>query len=311
VVELQSAVQMSHTSSSRPTLDDIDAVLFAAQTGSFSAASEKLGVTHGAVSRRVASVEVWAGLKIFARHGRGVHVTLEGQVLIDQLEQAIAVIDNSLREVGVHESIATLYLSVVPSFARLFILPNLEHLEGTPRDVKIEIDIDQRIVALSSTRIAVRHGAGQWSGVSSTPIFQETLVPVASTEIVEELGDNPEPSAILDYPLLLDTLDKGWKSWFAACNVNYKPRHIDREFADYDLTLQAASLGLGVALMRSPFGLKQARKMGLKPVSTIRVPSATQFFIVAQLGARTLTIDAVIARMIEASQALHGTVIDI
>jgi LysR family glycine cleavage system transcriptional activator len=292
----RSDVKMVHTSA-RPSLDAIETVLTAAETGSFSAAAEKLGMTHGAISRRVSAVEAWSKIRLFERHGRGVRVTVDGNALLDQLEDAIARIDGSIARASAKLDVDILRISVVPSFARLFILPNLHRLEGSPRDVRIELEIDQKITRPSLTRIAVRHGMGHWSGVSATALFRESLLPIASEVIARRIGRDADPSKLLDYPLLLDMPDKTWKAWFAANQINYHPRRIDRQFADYDLTLQAASVGLGIALLRSPFGLEVADRLRVRPVSSIQVASPTAFYAVSQLGQRTPTIDRLIARM--------------
>ncbi|WP_163540306.1 helix-turn-helix domain-containing protein, partial [Klebsiella pneumoniae] len=62
---------MKH-SSDLPSFDAIQAVLSSNRTGSFSGAADELDLTHGAISRRVAIVEAWAGTALFERHGRGV-----------------------------------------------------------------------------------------------------------------------------------------------------------------------------------------------------------------------------------------------
>ena len=50
---------MDHSSPpGRPPLDSLDTVCVAARHESFSAAAEALGLTHGAVSRRIATVDV-------------------------------------------------------------------------------------------------------------------------------------------------------------------------------------------------------------------------------------------------------------
>ena len=42
----------------------------AARTGSYAEAAAELGLTHGAVSRQIASLEAWLGQRLFARVGR-------------------------------------------------------------------------------------------------------------------------------------------------------------------------------------------------------------------------------------------------
>lgn len=52
-----------------PPLEALQAVLSAYRLGSFSAAAAALGISHGAVSRRVAATERWAGLRLSAVTG--------------------------------------------------------------------------------------------------------------------------------------------------------------------------------------------------------------------------------------------------
>lgn len=57
-----------------PPSESLQAMLAAAELGSLTAAAEELGVTHGALSRRIQGLESWLGQPIFERHGRGGHL---------------------------------------------------------------------------------------------------------------------------------------------------------------------------------------------------------------------------------------------
>ncbi len=270
----------------RPPLESFQALLAAVETGSFSAAADALNITHGSVSRRVASVEEWAGRPIFKRHGRGVRVTLDGQMLVGRIEQALAMLDDSVRLADRDDDLDVVRVSVIPSFARLWLLPHTPALEGSPPDLVLDIDISYRVASLSESRIAIRHGRGHWPGVSVMTLFEEELVPVARPEIAERLWDEP-PERLLDYPLILDSPDSIWKIWFASCDIDYSRRPKDRSFADYDMTLLAAAQGLGIAMLRDPFGKEICDAYGLKPVSDHRTDNLDRFFIVTRLGHRS------------------------
>src|SRR5690242_2953384 len=59
-------VSMDHsTETLRPPLASLEAVCIVAREGSFSAAAQACGVTHGAISRRIAAVENWLGYPLF------------------------------------------------------------------------------------------------------------------------------------------------------------------------------------------------------------------------------------------------------
>lgn len=72
-----------------PPTESLVAALEAARLGSFSVAAAELGITHAAVSRRVAVVEEWVGSRLFERHGRGVVLTPNGQRVVARVRGAL------------------------------------------------------------------------------------------------------------------------------------------------------------------------------------------------------------------------------
>src|SRR3984957_2422165 len=78
----------------RPPLVSLETVCTVARQGSFLAAAEVAGLTHGAISRRVAAVENWLGMTLFERHARGVRLTPDGQRFVGRIEQAFGIIDS-------------------------------------------------------------------------------------------------------------------------------------------------------------------------------------------------------------------------
>lgn len=283
--------------SNLPTLDALQAALAASTTGSFSAAADQLNVTHGAVSRRVAGVEHWAGFPLFERHGRGVRPTLDGQQLMAEIERALLLLDDArARRPGI--DLELVRVSVIPSFARLWLLPNLAALEGTPPDLRIEPDVDHRLMALSDARIAIRYGRGDWPGVSATPLFEETLYPVAAGRIAQELGRDAPPEALLRYSLIVDQPDQQWRQWFATCGIDYERRPQDRVIVDYDVTLQAVAEGHGITLLRDPYGTQAANRLGISRLTSHSVTSPPKFFVVTRPEPHHGAVERLVKRII-------------
>lgn len=86
---------MMHVSESLPPLDGLNVLLAAADAGSFTAAAEILGITHGSVSRRIAALERWLGTELFERHGRGVRLTPAGQRFAADARMALSSLTRS------------------------------------------------------------------------------------------------------------------------------------------------------------------------------------------------------------------------
>ncbi|MDX8481762.1 LysR substrate-binding domain-containing protein [Mesorhizobium sp. VK24D] len=268
---------MDHSSDQMLPLETLRAFDAAARTGSFSAAAEKLNLTHGAVSRQIAKLEGWLGLKVFERNARGVTLTNEGNRLHLRTTEAFALISvNSDRWVEPRGT-AVVRLASIPSVSGLWLMPRMAALENNPTRLRIVLDVDNRQADLADEGIdlSVRCGRGRIPGRVSVQLFEEQIFPIASPELAKEIGKG-DPARLLKFPLINDSDASGWRAWFAAQDMDYRPRPQDRRFEDYNLVLDAAAHGLGIALARPPLTkdqLKSGRivavdeRVALNPVS--------------------------------------------
>lgn len=288
-----------------PPLDGLLAVAAAARTGSFTDAAEELGLSHGAVSRRVQVVEAWLGTALFERHARGARLTPAGQRFVRTIEQALTTIARAAEQWRPHRGVHTLRISVVPSFARLWLLPRLAALQGTPADLFLDVTVEHRVVDLHDDEVdvAVRYGAGSWPDLEATLLFREQLVPAAAPALAASLGRDVAPRAILQHPLLHDSDASQWRSWFARAGVTYRPRAVDRRFEDYDLVLEAAAAGVAIALVRRPLAdawLDTGRLCRISPRS-LDNPSA--HFVVHRRGDLRPQVQQLVSRLLAQASA--------
>lgn len=286
---------MAHTSP-LPPLDGLQAVLAARSTGSFSAAAEALGLTHGAVSRRIAAVEAWAGVSLFERHGRGVRLTVEGQRLVIAVEKGLETIAEGASSWRPRRQPDLVRVGVVPSFARLWLLPNLGRLEGSPPDLRIECEVDHRYAAAGQVDVAIRYGLGGWRDWAETPLFAETLVPGAAPAL--RLAADASADELLRHPLIHDTYPDTWRHWLRKQGRSYRPRPQDRRFPDYDLVLQAAAAGRGVALLRRPYGDAYLADGRLVRVSQTEIPNPARFHALTAPGAMREPVRRLVERLL-------------
>jgi len=284
-----------HSSKSLPPLDGLNAVIAARDTGSFTAAAERLGLTHGAVSRRVHAVEHWLGTAVFERHGRGVRVTPAGQRFIAQVEQALSAISDSADRWRPRRELPVIRLSVVPSFARLWLLPRMRLLQDVPAQRRVELIIEHRLADLAGGEVdlAVRYGKGPWRDASAQLLFKERLLPVASPDLAAELGGHPSVSRLADAPLLHDSDTSQWRAWLKTQGAAYRSKAADRRFEDYDLVLAAAKSGLGVALLRAPLADEAIASGQLVRVSKAWLTNPASHYLVMRLGeSRGMVLEA-------------------
>lgn len=280
---------------SLPPLEALEAVLRAAETGTFSGAANMLEITHGAVSRRIALVELWAGFRLFERHGRGVRLTEAGQDMAAQLEHILIQLrDMSLagpRDAG----LPIVRTGVIDSFARLWMIPKMARLEGEPKDLHILLDIDSRLMPLAADRIAIRYGTGPWPGSRSIPLTGEVFRPYATLALAATLPRDPEPQDFLLYPLIHDQHDDGWSIWLDYARLPLRSQ--DRHLPGYDLTLLAAAEGLGIALVREPYGAETCKNLGLVPVCDRATTNPKRFHIVTHQGRQSASAQRLAGRI--------------
>jgi LysR family glycine cleavage system transcriptional activator len=241
-----------HSSRQLPPFDSVVAMLAAVDGGSFSAAAAELDLTHGSVSRRISQLEHWLGTPVFERHARGVVLTPAGQRFAATARQATGLLAASAERWRPWSGRRPIRLSVVPSFARLWLIPLILKLQGD--NLSIELITEHRASDLKKREadIAIRYGIGPFQGVLSQLLFEESLIPCASPDVASGWGSSPRVSDLQEQSLLHDSNISQWQAWLAAEGIKYRPRTGDRKFEDYDLVLLAAANGLGIALLRLP-----------------------------------------------------------
>lgn len=236
-----------------PPSDAVVAAIVAGRTGSMSAAANELGITHGAISRRIMLVEHWLGAPVFERVGRGVRPTPHGEIFIRRAERSLASLAALRSELSTQRSRGSVRLSALPSVARLWVMPRLARLEAVTGHDLVDVIAEHRLVRLDEREadIAIRYGAGGWPGVLSRPLFHDRIVPAAAPEVALALG-GCRPADLLRETLIIDGDGADWRQWCRAAGLIYSEAGPRRRFVDYDLAIEAARRGLGVVLLRLP-----------------------------------------------------------
>jgi DNA-binding transcriptional LysR family regulator len=244
---------MPHSLETLPPLDTLRAFEAAARAGSFSAAASALNLTHGAISRRIARLEGWLGLRVFERQARGIALTPEGQRLFQRTQEAFALIADTSDRWSEPRGPAVVRVNSMPSVCSLWLMPRVARFEAGDPALRVILLIDQRTIDLADQAVdlAIRCGRGGLPGRASVKLFEEWCFPIAAPDLAARIGTG-DPERLLAAPLIHDSDASGWRAWFAAHGLDYRPRPQDRRFEDYNLVLDAAACGLGIALARPP-----------------------------------------------------------
>ncbi|MEM9477655.1 MAG: LysR substrate-binding domain-containing protein [Pseudomonadota bacterium] len=232
-----------------PSLRSLEVFSAAAETGNFTAAAQRLGVTQSAVSRQVADLEGLLGVRLFVRRGARLALTPTGVRLSERLAQALGEVRRAVADAAASERVLT--VSMLPSVAAKWLAPRLGAFVATHPQIDLRVSASRHLVDFARDGIdaAIRYGPAPAKGLVAHRLGGETVTPVAAAGYVERLG-LAMPGDLVRAALLHGDIPENWAAWFRAAGLGVAPPEGPR-LGDDTAILQAAIEGHGVALGRS------------------------------------------------------------
>ena len=140
--------------------DDLRYVVAVARHGSLLQAAKALGVEHTTVGRRIDAAEKALGAKLFARSTSGLHLTPEGEQLLEplqQVEDAVSALERRASAEG-SELIGTVKVTGPESFGIAWLAPRLATFARQHPGLHIDLDPSGTVLDLArrQAEIAVR-----------------------------------------------------------------------------------------------------------------------------------------------------------
>ena len=118
----------------------------AAEAGSFTHASEQLGLSQSAVSRQISALEESVGVALFHRHARGLLLTESGEVLYATTREVftrLADTESRLREAK-DEPSGELKLTTTVGFGANWLVPRLKEFTDRYPRINLHLIVDDR-----------------------------------------------------------------------------------------------------------------------------------------------------------------------
>lgn len=231
----------------------------AARHLSFKKASEELSVTPAAVSQQVRSLEEYLGVQLFRRVNRSLYLTPVAENSLSALQDGFKGFEAAVAALQVVQTDMNLKVSVSPSFASKWLVPRLGNFHDARPDIIVRVSASMMLVDFANEDfdIAIRYGAGNYSGLYVEELLRESVAPVCSPALLE--GDNPVRglkdlkrfTLIHDDSSLDDPSCPDWHMWLKAACVSVGDGHSALHFNQSNLAIEAAIAGRGVALAKS------------------------------------------------------------
>ena len=264
-----------------PSLTGLRAFEAAGRHLSFTRAATELHVSQAAVSHAIKSLEEQLGVRLFRRGPRGLLLTEQGQSFLPPVRDAFRRLEAATETLIAQDASGALTVSVLPSFAARWLVPRLSRFRD--RHPEIDVLVSAHDAPINFDRdnvdVALRYGAGDYTGVVVEPFLTEEIFPVVSPVLRARPPGLRRPEDLAHYTLLHDDLEPGWPAWLLRAGLTHIDPRRGPAFSDSSMLLQAAVDGQGVALGRSALARDDLKAGRLVRPFHLSLPAQFSYFV--------------------------------
>lgn len=186
--------------------DKVKTFAAAAETGSVTAAAERLGISQSAVSRQIAALEEEIGAPLFQRHARGMLLTGPGQILLEHAREMASVArlaEARLRDAA-DRPMGELRVTAPVAFGLAWLAPRIPAFTATYPEMRLRLLLDDREYDLLTleAECAIRLWPGAQAELLQRKLADMPVGLYASPAYLERWGA-PKTTAELDRHLLV------------------------------------------------------------------------------------------------------------
>ena len=240
-------------------MDLIDLRIFRAvgESGSFTRAAQILYLAQPTVSHRMAELEAEVGVQLFARGGRGTHLTPAGSLLMRHVCDGLDNIDRGQEALGQYVAGKTGAVTLgSATTAATYMLPAIlgRYLREHPAiDLKVRTGRSREVLGLMSERqvdIALVRREVEMDGTVGEIVRSEPLLLVAAHGHRLTRRAEISPTDLRGQPLLLyHRRSDFWAGAYAALSQQGASMHSAMELDSIEAVKAMCQAGLGLALL--------------------------------------------------------------
>lgn len=238
-----------------PPFGGLKAFYEVALHGSAAKAAARLRVTASSVSHQLRSLEADLGVRLIENRKGKLHLTADGAQYFAGIKGPMSQVLRATERVRSSPDRKRVTLTLTPSFAADWLMHRLLELGRTHPELDIDLITTTRVVDLARENVdlAIRRGSAGVGSYFAEPLLRETIVPVAAPGSMDPSVSMRPEDALKNNRLLVNTTVEGeWDMWCATRGITLPEDTQRYNLATYELTVQAARDGLGIALGRKP-----------------------------------------------------------
>ena len=264
-----------------PPLASIRVFDAAARHQNLSRAAEELNMTQSAVSYQIKQIEAFVGAPLFVREARGVRLNQRGEQLAPMVQAALSGLSRAFRAVS-DKAHSVLAISTMQTIAGNWLAPRIGSFQMLHPEFAVRLDISSTLAdfAADGIDVAIRSGRGDWPGLESHLLFEQTFTAVASPAYLAREGRPKTPKDMLSHVLIAPS-DEWWDIWFRATGVE-TPTTFTRPGIDVETQQMAASVALaghGIAVITPRFEAQSFALGKLVPLFDIIASTGDGYYL--------------------------------
>lgn len=257
----------------------------AARNLNFGRAAAELNVTQPSVSNSIKVLERHLNVILFVRENRGVQLTESGQLLYESVRSGFQRIEHCIGGISVRD---TQYITVAisTSLAAHWLAPKLPAFQQRHPGVKIRIvTTDRDIDPDHQVDMTIWLRSKKFKRSHCWILCDEVVFPVCSPSYLVNSGPINATEDLIEHRLIHSSdphrKRMTWGEWLDELGHPFSDVEPELVFSDYQLAIQAALAGEGVALGWSlTTFLLRSNKLLIRPLMD-EVKTENAFFVVA------------------------------
>jgi LysR family glycine cleavage system transcriptional activator len=222
----------------------------------FTRAAAELGLTPAAISHQIKEFEDQLGVGLFLRTSRTMQLTPAGEIIHAAAAEALAGLTRAVARARKTRGGMSLRITASASIAAKWLVPRIdEFMQRWPEiDVRMDISTNVRDFDRDDVDVAIRWGNGDYAGMRSDRLFDNTISPVCSPKLLRSRQPLNEPRDLLRH-MLIHVAWSGqgitwpdWRMWMLAAGIKDFDDGPGLHFTESGPAIQAAIDGQGVVL---------------------------------------------------------------
>jgi len=265
-----------------PDLVCLQAFECAARHENFTQAAKELQLTQSAVSRQIRTLEEQLDIKLFERIRRSVVLTSAARTLLPEISKMLRQAEDVvLQAQATSQHTQMLTIATLPTFGSRWLMPHLS--DFIARNDGVAVSVVSRSVPFDFSSenidIAIHFGQPNWPRAVCTFLRGEEVAPVANPAVAQRWlaeADGPKRPPLLH----LATRPHLWSEWFALAGYEANHGRKGNRFDDFNMIIQAAISGMGVALLPLNLIESELAQGRLDIVSDLTMRTSKNYYLV-------------------------------